>query len=170
MPTWCSPPTPAASRRAGGSGAVAGAEPEPRLVAEARGAADALAVRLRHHDPSSTPCGPQGRQRCAGVFEHSKPLGWRRSAARPWTGFGPTSGLGRGADPNGRDHSRPHGEEVPLATAVGLLAPALTARSRARGARRLELIAPWIEQKDGAEWSAGVDGRRPGGLCHLSRR
>ena len=58
-------------------------------------------------------------------------------------------------------------EEVPLATAVGLIArERLTGEAPPKAALAgLKLVAPWIEDKAAAELDAlGADARRPGGL------
>ena len=131
---------------------------EPRLVAEARGAADALALRLRHHDPKLHAArSPHADGDARGVFDA---LESARVEALGSKGM-------EGVRANLRDLHEARVrvdaitrartmEEVPLATAVGLLArQRLTGEAPPEAARAgLALIAPWIEEKAGAELDA----------------
>ena len=96
---------------------------QPRLVAEARGAADALALRLRHHNERThavaAPIDPDARA----VFDaletaRVEALGSRRFAGVSENLLSFTEARVRG-DAITRARSR---EEVPLATAIGLIA------------------------------------------------
>jgi cobaltochelatase CobT len=130
---------------------------EPMLVAEARGAADSAALRLRHHDPRiharSAPMDIDARA----VFDAletarvealgARSMGGVRNNLRHLT----EARIRRDAIVRARD-----AEEVPLSTAIGLIA-----RERLTGeappsaaAEGLKLVAPWIEEKGAAELDA----------------
>ena len=130
---------------------------EPRLVAEARGAADSAALRLRFHDravnAALTPADAEAR----GVFDALETA--RVEALGSRTMDGVRANLDQfvearvRSDAIGRARTA---EEVPLATAVGLIA-----RQRLTGAEPppaaaagLALVRPWIEEKAGAELDA----------------
>jgi len=130
---------------------------EPRLVAEARGAADSLALRLRHHDPALharvAPVDADARA----VFEaletaRVEALGGRMMAGVRENLANLTEARVRG-DAIVRARTA---EEVPLATAVGLLArERLTGEAPPQASLAgLELVAPWIEDKAAAELDA----------------
>ena len=130
---------------------------QPRLVAEARGAADSLALRLRHHDAaihsSNAPLDPEARA----VFDALETARVEALGARSMAGV--RENLAELAEARVRGDAilrARSAEEVPLATAIGLLA-----RQRLTGApppeaasKPLEMIAPWIEEKAGAELDA----------------
>ncbi len=130
---------------------------EARLVAEARGAADAAALRLRYHDAaihrSSAPADPEA----GAVFEALETARVEALGARAMDGV--KGNLDRLAearirtDAIGRARSA---AEVPLATAVALIArQRLTGAEPPAAARAgLELVADWIEEKAGAELDA----------------
>ena len=130
---------------------------ERKLVAEARGAADSAALRLRFHDPRiharSAPIDIDARA----VFDAlemarvealgSRAMGGVRENLRHLT----EARVRSDAIVRARD-----AEEVPLSTAVGLIA-----RERLSGeappaaaAAGLQLVAPWIEEKAAAEFDA----------------
>ena len=130
---------------------------ERKLVAEARGAADSAALRLRFHDPRiharSAPIDIDARA----VFDAlemarvealgSRAMGGVRENLRYLT----EARVRSDAIVRARD-----AEEVPLSTAVGLIA-----RERLSGeappaaaAAGLRLVAPWIEEKAAAELDA----------------
>src|SRR3954451_7389192 len=122
---------------------------EPRLVAEARGAADSLALRLRYHDSRlhsrTAPADPDAR---AGVdaleTARVEALGARAMGGVRDNLAQLTEARVRGdAIVRARD-----AEEVPLATAVGLIArERLTGESPpARALPGLKLVSPWIEE------------------------
>jgi cobaltochelatase CobT len=130
---------------------------EPRLVAEARGAADSVALRLRYHDSRLhariAPMDVEARS----VFDALETARVEALGARAMGGIKDnlsqlTEARVR-ADAIVRARSA---EEVPLSTAVGLLArERLTGEAPPNAAAAgLELIAPWIEEKAGAELDA----------------
>jgi cobaltochelatase CobT len=130
---------------------------EPRLVAEARGAADALALRLRHHDArlhsSVQPLDLEARA----VFDALETARVEALGARAMGGV--RANLSELAEARVRGDSITRARtaaEVPLATAVGLIA-----RERLSGAAPpkaalagLKLLSPWIEEKGAAELDA----------------
>src|SRR3954470_14193608 len=148
-----------ASEAAPGSGKTArvpspGPALEPRLVAEARGAADAVALRLRYHDSKlhsrTAPADPEAR---AGfdALETARVEALGAGAMR-----GVRDNLSHLTDSRVRGDAivrARNAEEVPLATAVGLLArERLTGEAPPKAAlAALKLITPWIEEKAGAE-------------------
>jgi cobaltochelatase CobT len=130
---------------------------EPKLVAEARGAADSAALRLRYHDARvharNAPMDVEARA----VFDALETARVEALGARTMGGVREnlrhlTDARVRGdAIIRARD-----AEEVPLSTAVGLIA-----RERLSGeappaaaAAGLKLVAPWIEEKAAAELDA----------------
>ena len=130
---------------------------EPRLVAEARGAADAAALRLRYRDAaihrSSAPADPEA----GAVFEALETARVEALGARAMDGVkGNLDILAEArirSDAIGRARTA---EEVPLATAVGLIArQRLTGAEPPAAAREgLKLLSDWIEEKAGAELDA----------------
>ena len=135
-----------------------GAALEPRLVAEARGAADALALRLRFHDPPkvharAAPADAEARA----VFDALEMARVEALGARAMRGVRDNLARLNEARVRGDAIVRArNAEEVPLATAVGLIArERLTGEAPPRAAAAgLKLIAPWIEDKGGAELDA----------------
>ena len=130
---------------------------EPKLVAEARGAADSAALRLRHHDPRLharvAPVDIDARA----VFDALETARVEALGARAMGGVRENlrhlteARVRSDAIVRARD-----AEEVPLSTAVGLIA-----RERLTGetppsaaAPGLKLVAPWIEEKAAAELDA----------------
>jgi cobaltochelatase CobT len=130
---------------------------EPRLVAEARGAADSVALKLRYHD--------------VGLHARTAPIDADARAVFDALELARVEALGARAMGGVRDNlanlteARVRGdailrarnaEEVPLATAIGLIArERLTGDAPPKAAAAgLELIAPWIEDKGGAELDA----------------
>ena len=96
---------------------------EPRLVAEARGAADALALRLRHHDArlhaSHVPLDAEARA----VFDALETARVEALGARAMGGVRANLSELTEARVRGDAITRArNADEVPLATAVGLLA------------------------------------------------
>jgi cobaltochelatase CobT len=134
-----------------------GAGLEARLVAEARGAADSAALRLRHHDARlHSRLAPMDVEARA-VFEALETARYEALGARAMGGVRENlrnlteARVRSDAIVRARD-----AEEVPLSTAIGLLA-----RQRLTGeppppaaAAGLELVAPWIEGKAAAELDA----------------
>ncbi len=131
---------------------------EPRLVAEARGAADALALRLLYHDPklhAARAPGPEGDARA--VFDALEAARIEALGTKAMDGV--RANLSDLAEARVRVDAITRArtpEEVPLATAVGLLArQRLTGEVPPKAARAgLDLIAPWIEEKGAAELDA----------------
>ncbi len=131
---------------------------EPRLVAEARGAADSLALRLRFSDADLfAQRSPGGDGDARNVFEALEAARVEALGARAMAGVGANLLSLAEARVRGDAITRARsGEEVPLATAVGLLArQRLSGLEPPEAARAgLALIAPWIEEKAGAELDA----------------
>ena len=130
---------------------------ERKLVAEARGAADAVALRLRHHDPrlhqSSSPADPDARA----VFDALETARVEALGARSMGGVRDNLAQLTEARVRGDAITRARdAEEVPLATAVGLLArERLTGEGPPQAAASgLKLVSSWIEEKAGAELDA----------------
>src|SRR3954470_21827893 len=130
---------------------------EPRLVAEARGAADSAALRLRYHDPAlharSAPMDVEARA----VFDALEIARVEALGARAMGGVRENLGQLTEARVRGDAIVRArNAEEVPLATAVGLIAhERLTGEAPPRAALSgLKLVAPWIEEKAAAELDA----------------
>jgi cobaltochelatase CobT len=134
-----------------------GASLEPRLVAEARGAADAAALRLRYHDAAVHRCSAPADPDASAVFEALETARVEALGARAMDGVrGNLDVLAEArirSDAIGRARTA---EEVPLATAVGLLArQRLTGAEPPAAARSgLKLVSGWIEEKAGAELDA----------------
>jgi cobaltochelatase CobT len=130
---------------------------EPKLVAEARGAADSAALRLRYHDARlharTAPMDVDARS----VFDSLETARVEALGARSMSGVRDnlrhlTDARVRGdAIVRARD-----AEEVPLSTALGLIArERLTGDAPpAAAAAGLKLVAPWIEEKAAAELDA----------------
>ena len=130
---------------------------EPRLVAEARGAADSLALRLRFHDDRlhgrTAPLDSEARA----VFDALETARVEALGARAMGGV--RANLSRLAEARVRGDAivrARSAEEVPLATAVGLLArQRLSGEDPPKGAvEGLKLISPWIEERAAAELDA----------------
>jgi cobaltochelatase CobT len=123
---------------------------EPKLVAEARGAADSAALRLRYHDvrlhSALAPADPEARA----VFDALEMARVEALGARAMSGV--RANLGELAEARVRSDAivrARNAEEVPLATAVGLIArERLTGEAPPKAARAgLKLVEPWIEDK-----------------------
>ena len=128
-----------------------------KLVAEARGAADSLALRLRHHDDRlhaiSAPLDPDARA----VFDSLETARVEALGARTMAGV--RDNLSELTEARVRVDAiirARTAEEVPLSTAIGLLA-----RERLTGdappisaSPGLDLVASWIEEKAGVELDA----------------
>src|SRR5687767_14937116 len=127
---------------------------EPRLVAEARGAADSLALRLRHHDAklhaTHVPMDLEARS----VFEALETARVEALGSRSMGGVRANLSELTEARVRGDSITRArNAAEVPLATAVGLMArERLTGEAPPKAALAgLKLLAPWIEDKAAAE-------------------
>ena len=131
---------------------------EPKLVAEARGAADAMALRLRHHDSRIHQSrAPVMDSEARAVFDALETARVEALGARTMDGV--RANLNDLMQARVRTDAITRArtlEEVPLATAVGLLArQRLTGEEPPPAAQAgLELIAPWIEAKAAAELDA----------------
>ena len=131
---------------------------EPRLVAEARGAADAMALRLRHHDPRLHHArAPVADGEARAVFDALETARVEALGARSMDGV--RANLSELVDARIRMDAITRArtaEEVPLATAVGLLArQRLSGEAPPEAARKgLDLVTQWIEDKAGAELDA----------------
>ncbi len=130
---------------------------EPRLVAEARGAADSVALRLRHHDPRlharNSPVDIDARA----VFDALETARVEALGARSMGGVRDNLAQLTEARVRGDAIVRARSaEEVPLATAVGLIArERLTGASPPRAANSgLKLVSSWIEERAAAELDA----------------
>ena len=130
---------------------------ERRAVTEARGAADALALMVRHSNPETHARRAPSEQEARAVFDALEGARVEALGARSLTGVRDNlAGLAE-ARVRGDAITRARtAEEVPLATAVGLIA-----RERLTGAgvppaalAGLQLVRPWIEEKAGAELDA----------------
>ncbi len=130
---------------------------EPKLVAEARGAADSVALRLRHHDPKLharvAPVDTEARA----VFDALETARVEALGARAMGGV--RENLAHLTEARVRADAivrARNAEEVPLSTAVGLIA-----RERLSGDAPppaslpgLRLVSSWIEDKAAAELDA----------------
>src|SRR5690242_12646064 len=130
---------------------------ERKLVAEARGAADSAALRLRYHDPRlharTAPMDMDARA----VFDALEMARVEALGARAMGGV--RENLTHLTDARIRSDAivrARNAEEVPLATAVGLIArERLTGEAPPKAALSgLRLISPWIEDKAAAELDA----------------
>src|SRR3954453_3839687 len=130
---------------------------EPKLVAEARGAADSVALRLRHHDAKlhtrSAPMDIEARS----VFDALETARVEALGARAMGGV--RNNLTQLTEARVRGDAivrARNAEEVPLSTAVGLIArERLSGEAPPRAAiEGLKLVAPWIENKAAAELDA----------------
>ena len=130
---------------------------EPKLVAEARGAADSAALRIRHHDARLharvAPVDAEARS----VFDALETARVEALGARAMGGV--RANLSNLTDARVRGDAivrARSAEEVPLATAVGLIArERLTGEAPPASARAgLKLVSSWIEEKAAAELDA----------------
>jgi cobaltochelatase CobT len=130
---------------------------EPKLVAEARGAADSAALLLRHHDARlHSRLAPMDADARA-VFDALETARVEALGARAMGGVRENLAQLTEARVRGDAIVRARSaEEVPLATAVGLIArERLTGEAPPRAAvAGLKLVAPWIEDKAAAELDA----------------
>ncbi len=130
---------------------------EPRLVAEARGAADSAALRIRHHDQRVHSAHAPGDPEARAVFDALETARVEALGSRSMAGT--RANLSELAQARVRGDAilrARSAEEVPLATALGLIArERLTGEAPPKAARSgLKLVAPWIEEKAGAELDA----------------
>ena len=136
---------------------LAGRTLNARDVAEARGFADAAALRLRHHNAALHARHAPGDEVARAVFDAAEQARCEALGARGMAGvrenLAHLAELRLRTDPLTRARSR---EEVPLASAIGLIArERLTGEAPPKEARAgLDLIADWIEEKAGADLDA----------------
>ncbi|HTU12956.1 MAG TPA: cobaltochelatase subunit CobT [Allosphingosinicella sp.] len=129
----------------------------PDEVAQARGFADAAALRLRHHDTGLHRRGAPMDDAARSVFDAAEQARVEALGARAMEGV--RANLARltemrmKTDPLTRARTR---EEVPLGSAVGLLIrERLTGMAPPEAARAgLDLVREWIEDKAGADLDA----------------
>ena len=130
---------------------------EPRMVAEARGAADSAALRLRHHDAQlhtrEAPMDVEARA----VFDALEMSRVEALGAKAMGGV--KNNLAQLVEARVRSDAivrARSAEEVPLSTAVALIArQRLTGEPPPRAAEAgLKLVASWIEEKAGSELDA----------------
>ncbi|HEX5238447.1 MAG TPA: cobaltochelatase subunit CobT [Sphingomicrobium sp.] len=147
---------------------------EPKLVAEARGAADSAALRLRYHDARlharTAPMDAEARA----VFDALEMARVEALGARSMGGV--RDNLRNLTDARVRSDAivrARNAEEVPLATAVGLIArERLSGEAPPKAALGgLKLVAPWIEDKAAGELDAlGLTLDDQAAFAKLSRR
>jgi cobaltochelatase CobT len=130
---------------------------EPRLVAEARGVADSVALRLRYHDAGLHSRIAPADADARAVFDALEMARVEALGARSMGGVRDNLNRLTEARVRGDAITRARtAEEVPLSTAVGLLArERLTGEVPPQAAQPgLKLITPWIEEKAAAELDA----------------
>ncbi|MEA2999736.1 MAG: cobaltochelatase CobT [Sphingomonadales bacterium] len=128
-----------------------------REVAEARGYADAAALKLRHHNAALHARTAPGDEIARAVFDSAEQARVEALGARSMAGV--RANLGRAVemrmrtDPITRARSR---AEVPLGTAIGLIVrERLTGEAPPEAARAgLDLVGDWIEEKAGPDLDA----------------
>jgi cobaltochelatase CobT len=130
---------------------------EPKLVAEARGAADALGLRLRYHDSKLHSAHAPADAEARAVFDALETARVEALGARSMGGV--RENLSHLTDARVRSDAivrARNAEEVPLATAVGLIArERLTGEAPPKAALSgLRLVAAWIEDKAATELDA----------------
>src|SRR5678816_4664642 len=133
---------------------------EPRLVAEARGAADSVALRLRHHDSKLHARHAPADADARAVFDALETARVEALGARAMGGV--RENLNHLTDARVRGDAIVRArtaEEVPLATALGLIArQRLTGDAPpASASAGLKLVSSWIEEKAAAELDALAD-------------
>src|SRR5436190_2656436 len=128
-----------------------------REAAEARGFADAAALRLRHHNERMHARHAPGDEVARSVFDAVEQARVEALGARGMAGvranLGHLAELRLRTDPLVRARSR---EEVPLGSALGLIArERLTGEAPPEAAREgIAFVAEWIEEKAGADLDA----------------
>mgnify|MGYP002336210880 CR=1 FL=1 len=128
-----------------------------KLVAEARGAADSLALRLRYHDDRLHAAGAPLDLDARAVFDALEAARVEALGARSMAGV--RDNLSELTEARVRVDAilrARSADEVPLATAIGLLArERLTGDAPPASAKPgLDLVASWIEEKAGVELDA----------------
>lgn len=130
---------------------------EPALVAEARGAADSLGLRLRYHDPKLHSAHAPGDAEARAVFDALEMARVEALGARSLGGVRENLASLTNARVRSDAIVRARtAEEVPLATAIALIArERLTGDAPPQAALPgLKLVAPWIEDRAAAELDA----------------
>jgi len=126
-------------------------------VAEARGFADAAALRLRHHNPRLHARGAPGDEIARAVFDAAEQARCEALGARSMAGvrgnLASLTDYRLRTDPLTRARNR---EEVPLASAIGLMVrERLTGEAPPEEALSgLALVSDWIEDKAGGDLDA----------------
>jgi len=130
---------------------------DAQAAAEARGFADAAALRLRYHNPALHRRGAPADDAARAVFDAAEQARVEALGARAMEGvkanLASVTELRMRTDPLTRARSR---EEVPLGSAVGLMVrERLTGMAPPEAARAgLDLVRDWIEEKGGADLDA----------------
>jgi cobaltochelatase CobT len=128
-----------------------------REVAEARGFADAAALRLRHHDPALHARGAPADDVARSVFNAAEQARVEALGARAMEGVRANlvrvTEMRMRTDPITRARNK---AEVPLSTAIGLMVrERLTGEAPPEPALEgLKLVSDWIEDKAGADLDA----------------
>ena len=126
-------------------------------AAEARGFADAAALKLRHHDPALHRRGSPADDAARAVFDAAEQARVEALGARAMEGvrgnLARLTELRMKTDPLTRARSR---EEVPLGSAIGLMIrERLTGEAPPEAARAgLDFVRAWIEEKGGSDLDA----------------
>jgi len=126
-------------------------------VSEARGFADAAALRLRHHNPKLHQRGAPGDEIARAVFDAAEQARVEALGVRGMAGvranLAELAEMRLRTDPLVRARSR---EEVPLGSAIGLMVrERLTGDAPPEAARAgLKLVSAWIEEKAGSDLDA----------------
>jgi cobaltochelatase CobT len=130
---------------------------DPKLVAEARGTADALALRLRHHDTALHASAAPADREARAVFDALEAARVEALGGRAMAGVRANLAELTEARVRGDSIVRARtAEEVPLATALSLIArERLSGDAPPEAARPgLEMVASSIEERAGAELDA----------------
>src|SRR5918993_40283 len=126
----------------------------PKEAAEARGFADAAALRLRHHDARLHARGAPADDLARAVFDAAEQARCEALGARSMEGvrdnLARLTELRLRTDPLTRARNR---DEVPLASAIGLMVrQRLTGEAPPEEAQAgLKLVSEWIEDKAGGD-------------------
>ncbi|MEO5775224.1 MAG: cobaltochelatase subunit CobT [Sphingomicrobium sp.] len=151
-----------------------GVDMQPQLLAEARGAADALALRLRHHDEGAHRSASPADVEARAVFDALEGARVEALGARAMSGVRANLAELTEARVRGDAIVRARtADEVPLATALGLIArERLTGEAPPQAALAgLKLVSSWIEERGAAELDAlalTIDDQRA--FARLARR
>ena len=128
-----------------------------REVAEARGCADAAALKLRHHDPALHARNAPAEEVARAVFSAAEQARVEALGARAMAGvranLNRVTEMRMRTDPITRARSR---DEVPLPTAISLMVrERLTGEAPPEATRAaIDLVSGWIEEKAGADLDA----------------